>query len=170
MLLNFERYNIHELPHSTGHKRPLTNCSHTHLQSLHGLIFRAATRAFILLQSWPWFCGHFTVNGLILNEADVMVIGGMMMIDDDFPPMGDQSGLLPTPVQTAQPPRHGPAFPDLAAAAAPSGSETVLPTQPRQRRYASISNICTMYEAPFYYPQTFLDLDVPCRDDLPELK
>lgn len=67
-------------------------------------------------------------------------IGGMMMIDDDFPPMGDQSGLLPGPVQNAQPSRHGPAFPDLGAAAAPSGSEPVLPTQPRQRRYASISS------------------------------
>lgn len=60
------------------------------------------------------------------------------MIDDDFPPMGDQSGLLPSPVQAAQPARHGPAFPDLAAAA--PGSEPALPTQPRQRRYASISS------------------------------
>ncbi|KAL0029599.1 hypothetical protein WJX79_007267 [Trebouxia sp. C0005] len=62
--------------------------------------------------------------------------GGMMMIDDDFPPMGDHSGLLPSPVQIAQPSRQGPAFPDLAAAAAPSGSEPALPTQPRQRREA----------------------------------
>ena len=62
------------------------------------------------------------------------------MIDDDFPPMGDHSGLLPSPVQIAQPSRQGPAFPDLAAAAAPSGSEPALPTQPRQRRYASISS------------------------------
>jgi len=68
------------------------------------------------------------------NEA--VGIGGMMMIDDDFPPMGDQSGLLPSPVQTAQPSRQGTAFPDLGAAAAPSGSEPALPTQPRQRRYA----------------------------------
>ena len=74
------------------------------------------------------------------NENDAVVIGGMMMIDDDFPPMGDQSGLLPGPVQAAQPSRHGPAFPDLGAAAALSGSEPALPTQPRQRRYASISS------------------------------
>ncbi|KAL0033761.1 hypothetical protein WJX77_004297 [Trebouxia sp. C0004] len=62
--------------------------------------------------------------------------GGMMMIDDDFPPMGDQSGLLPSPVQAVQPARQGTAFPDLAAAAATSGSEPALPMQPRQRREA----------------------------------
>ena len=82
------------------------------------------------------------------HKTDVVGIGGMMMIDDDFPPMGDHSGLLPSPVQAAQPARHGPAFPDLAAAAATPGSEPALPTQPRQRRYASISNFCDSSTVP----------------------
>jgi len=104
------------------------------VQRLHGLTSRAATPAIILPWSWSWFC----INGLILHETEAVGVGGMMMIDDDFPPMGDQSGLLPSPAQTAQPSRHGPAFPDLAAAAAPSGSEPALPTQPRQRRYSFV--------------------------------
>lgn len=58
------------------------------------------------------------------------------MIDDDFPPMGEQSGLLARPAQSGQPAQQGPAFPDLAASAATSGSEPELPTQPRHRRSA----------------------------------
>lgn len=115
---------------------PIQTAYGPHLQRLHGLTSRAATCAIILLRSWSWFY----VNGLIRNETDAVVAGGMLMIDDDFPPMGDQSGLLPSPIQTSQPARHGPAFPDLAAAAATSGSEPELPRQPRQRRYASISS------------------------------
>lgn len=117
-------------------KRRHTNCIRNHLHSLRGLTSGAATCAFILPRSWSCL----RINGLICGETDAVGTGGMMMIDDDFPPMGDQSGLLPSPVQTDQPSRHGPAFPHLAATAAPSDTEPALPTQPRQRRYASISS------------------------------
>ena len=56
------------------------------------------------------------------------------MIDDDFPPMAGQAAA---PRQSAAPgpglqPRE--AFPDLAAAAAVSGSDQEAPSQQRHRR------------------------------------
>lgn len=61
------------------------------------------------------------------------------MIDDDFPPMGGQSGLLPRAAEPAHGAGRGQAYPDLATAAATSGSEPELPTQPRQRRCVSLT-------------------------------
>lgn len=61
----------------------------------------------------------------------------MTMIDDDFPPMAGQSAA-PRQAAASGPalqPRE--AFPDLAAAAAVSGSDQEAPAQQRHRRCVS---------------------------------
>ena len=66
------------------------------------------------------------------------------MIDDDFPPMAGQSGATggqsrpsTRPADLVRDVQQALAYPDLATAAATSGSDQELPTAPRQRRHAT---------------------------------
>ena len=81
---------------------------------------------------------------LLLRRLCRLSVGGMTMIDDDFPPMAGQAGGPLRPAGHSQQQHPAEAFPDLAAAAPASGSDQEAPAQQRQRRYDTIASMHTV--------------------------